>query len=64
MFGVPKKFSGGTVSAAKPLSHRGQGVTTKEKDVVRDMKEKEPERRALLSYVGWPVSFEILVFTW
>ena len=34
-------------------------MTTKEKDVVRDLKEKERERRALLSVVGWPVSFEI-----
>ena len=33
-------------------------MTTKERDVVREMKEKERERRALLSYVGWPVSFE------
>ena len=31
-------------------------------DVVSEMKEKELERRALLSYVGWPVSFEILMF--
>ena len=61
MFGVSKKFSGGAVTAAKPFSHRGGAVTTKEKDVVRDVKEKERERRAFLSCAGWPVSFEILV---
>ena len=38
----------------------GRAVTTKERDVVREMK-KERERRALLSHVGWPVSFEILM---
>ena len=31
------------------------------KDVVRDMKEKKHERRALLSCDGWPVSFEFLL---
>ena len=41
VFGVPKKFSGGAVAAAKPFSHRGGAVTTREKDVVRDVKEKE-----------------------
>ena len=43
VFWVPKKFSGGTVTAVKPFSHRGRAVTTKEKDVVREMK-KERER--------------------
>ena len=47
MFGVPKKFSGGTATAAKPFSHRGRTVTTKEKDVVRDMNEQERDRRGL-----------------
>ena len=28
VLGVPKKFSGGTVTAAAPSSHRGRGVTT------------------------------------
>ena len=31
VFGVPKKFSGGTVTAAKPSSHRGRAVTTRER---------------------------------
>ena len=31
------------------------------KDVVRDTKEKERERRALLCCAGWPVSFKVLV---
>ena len=53
---VPKKFSCRTVTAAKPFSHRGRAVTAVERDVVRD------ERGALLSCVGWPVSFEILMF--
>ena len=44
-----------------PFSHRGQAVTRKERDVVRDMKEKERVRRALLSCVGLQVSFEILI---
>ena len=35
VFGVPKKFCGGAVTAAKPFSHRGRAVTTKERDVVR-----------------------------
>ena len=29
--------------------------------MVRDLKEKERERRALLSCAGWPVSFEFSV---
>ena len=37
-------------------------MTTKQRDVVREMKEKERERRALLSCVDWPSSFDILVF--
>ena len=45
----------------KPFSHRGWAVTTMEKDVARDMKERERERRALLSCAAWPVSFDILV---
>ena len=57
VFGVLKKLSGGSVTAAKPFSRRGRAVATKERDVVREMKEKERERRALLRYVGWPVSF-------
>ena len=36
VFGAPKKFSGGTVTAAKPFSHRGRAVTTEERDVVRE----------------------------
>ena len=48
MFGVSKKFSGGAVTAAKPFSHSRGAVTTKQKDVVRDVKEKERERRASL----------------
>ena len=28
VFGVPKKFSGGSVAAAKIFSHRGRAVTT------------------------------------
>ena len=35
---VPMKFSCGTVTARKPSSHRGRAVTTKEGDVVREMK--------------------------
>ena len=38
----------------KPFSHRGRAVTKTERDVVREWR----ERRALLSFVGWPVSFE------
>ena len=38
LFTVSKKFSCGTVTAAKPFSHRGRAVTLKERDVVRDMK--------------------------
>ena len=30
VFGVPKKLSGGIVAAAKPFSHRGRAVTTRE----------------------------------
>ena len=45
----------------KPFSRRGRAVATKERDVVREMKEKERERRALLRYFGWAVSFEILM---
>ena len=30
VFGVPKKLSGGVVTAAKPFSHRGRAVTTRE----------------------------------
>ena len=37
-----------------------QRVTAKERDVVRDMKEKEREWRALLSCVGSLVSFDFL----
>ena len=36
-------------------------MTTKEKDVVRDVKEKESVLRAFLSCAAWPVSFDILV---
>ena len=61
VFGVPKKFSGGAVTAAKHFSHRRGAVTTKEKDVVRDFKERERVLRAFLSCAGWRVSFEILV---
>ena len=35
------------------------GLGQQEMDVVRDTKEKERERRALLSCAGWPISFEI-----
>ena len=51
------KEASGTVTAAKPFSHRGPAATTKERDVVREM-EKERERRALLSFASWPGSFE------
>ena len=37
-------------------------MTSKEKDVLRETKEKKRERRALLSYVDWPISFEMLMF--
>ena len=62
VLGVPKKLSGGSVTAAKLFSHRGPAVTTKERAFEREVKEKERERRALLRYVGWPVSFDIFVF--
>ena len=38
------------------------GCDNKRKNLVRDLKEKERERRALLSCAGCPVSFEILMF--
>ena len=53
---VLEKLPCGNVRAAKPFSHRGRAVTTQERDVVREMKEKERERRALLSCACWPVS--------
>ena len=31
VFGVPKKLSGGNVTAAEPFSHRGRAVTTGER---------------------------------
>ena len=31
VFGVPEKLSGGTVTAVKPVSHRGRVVTTRER---------------------------------
>ena len=37
------------------------GCDNKRKNLVRDMKEKERVRRALLSCADWPVSFKILV---
>ena len=43
------------------FSHLGRAATVKERDVVREMQEKERERRALLSCVGWPVSFQFLM---
>ena len=58
-----RSSSGGIVTAAKPFSHSGRAMTIKKKDVVRNTKEKERERRAILSCAGWPVSFEILVRT-
>ena len=58
---VPEKLSCGTVTGTKPFSHHGRAVTIWESDVVREMKEKERERRALLSCVGLPVSFEFLI---
>ena len=51
-----KKFSGGAVTAAKPFSHRRGAVTTKEKDVVRDVKEKERVRASLFE-LCWLASF-------
>ena len=39
----------------------GRVATAEERVVVREMKEKERERRALLSCVGVPASFEILI---
>ena len=59
VFTVSEELSRGDVTPAKPFSHRGPAVTTKERDVVREMKEKERERRALLSCVVLPVSFEL-----
>ena len=53
VFGVPKMLSGGVVTAAMPLSHRGRPVTR--------------VRRALPSFAGWPVSFIFwvdMVFLW
>ena len=48
VFGVPKKLSGGIVTAAKPFFSPWTGcVTTKRKNLVREMKEKERVRRAL-----------------
>ena len=35
---LPENFSCGTATATKPFSHRGRAVTTKERDVVREMK--------------------------
>ena len=35
VFVVPVKLSDGTVTAAKPFSHRGRAVATKGRDVVR-----------------------------
>ena len=58
MITVPERFSCGTVTAISSFSHRGQAATRKEWDVVREIKEKESERRALLSCVGLSVSFE------
>ena len=56
VFGVPKKLSG------KPFFSPSTGCDKKKKDVVRDMEEKERERRAFLSCAGWPISVENLVF--
>ena len=35
---VPERFSCGTFTAIKPLSHRGRAVTIKERNVVREIK--------------------------
>ena len=42
----------------RPFSYRGRAVTKKEKGCGERMKEKERERRAPLSWLSWPVSFE------
>ena len=52
-----QKTKPNTAQQEKPFSHRRRAVTKMERDVVRKM-EKERERRALLSFVGWPVSLE------
>ena len=54
VFRVPKNLSGGSVTAAE------RGCDNKRKNLVRDMKEKERVRRALLSCAGWRVSFKFL----
>ena len=55
---VLERFSCEPSQQQKPFSHRGRAVTIKERDVVREIREKERERRALLSCVGLSVSFE------
>ena len=52
LFGVPKKLSGGIVTAAKLFSHRGRAVTSRRTNLVRDIKEKERVRRAFLRCAG------------
>ena len=56
--GSPRSLRSECQEGKEPLF---RAVTTKERDVVREMKEKERERRALLSCVGLPVSFEMLI---
>ena len=59
VFGVPKKFSGEIVTAAKFFLTVDRD--NKRKNLVRDMKEKERMRRALLSCAASQVSVETLV---
>ena len=40
---------------------RGWAVTQSERVVVREKKEKEREKRALLSWLSWPISFKCFV---
>ena len=44
---VPVNFSCGTVTAAKPFSHRGRAVIRKEWDVVREKKRRKRDRSLL-----------------
>ena len=46
---------------ALPFSHRGLGCDKNGEGCGERMKEKERERRALLSWLRWPVSFESFV---
>ena len=49
VFRVPKKFSGGTVTAVKPSSHRGRAVTERRGMWRQNWREKERERQVKVS---------------